>query len=382
MAEEVQLTSSPDHGSVMASERRDRLRARIADDATCLVTTTPASFAYVTGCWIETFSWLPTRRVYAVLSGAGFLVIASTTHRRELDQAGITDVAEYSGDSGSPEQLLFDELGSRGLLDGPLALEFDSLPASVESRIRNLAGSTPMIDATELLRDARMVKDSYELAELHSVGLAVATAGRAAAEQARAGDTERDLGRWIADHALRAGAMDGFLVVTSGPRTVLTHGPPTARPLSEGDVVRIDIIRRAHSGYLGDIAQTFFVGEPSDLQRSVVDALDSGLNAAVEALNPGSPFSDSYRACRSAIAEAGFEMSFGHIGHSIGLELHEHPLITEISSTLCQAGMVVCVEAILEVQSNWYHLERLVEITATKARVLAGASNAAITISI
>ncbi|MFW6075793.1 MAG: M24 family metallopeptidase, partial [Chloroflexota bacterium] len=54
--------------------------------------------------------------------------------------------------------------------------------------------------------------------------------------------------------------------------------------------------------------------------RRMDEAARRGLNAAIDAIGPGVPASDVDRACRSAIADAGFADYFRHrTGYSIGL---------------------------------------------------------------
>jgi Xaa-Pro aminopeptidase len=48
---------------------------------------------------------------------------------------------------------------------------------------------------------------------------------------------------------------------------------------------------------------------------------------------------------RKIIAEAGYGDYFGHgLGHGVGLETHEQPVLNPRSKTVLQAGMVVTLE--------------------------------------
>lgn len=364
----------PDLRRDCLDSRTENVRRYLRDlGAACLVTTTPESFAYSTGCWISTFHWLASRRVYSVITHDSSFVVASTTQSKELTEAGVVqDIAEYAGDSQLPEDVLFRELKSRNLHREPIAVEWEGASPNLKASVNSFHAA---VDCSDSLLELRATKDDLEISELRAAAEAVANASEVAAAGTRAGDTELDLARRISDYALSRGALDGFLVVTSGPRTALTHGVPTRRQLVAGDVVRVDIIRRAASGYLGDIAQTMFVGEPTARQSYVLNTVDDAVAAATRALRPGELLGAAYNAAATAARISGIDMSFGHVGHSIGLALHEPPMITQESVAVCRPGMVFCVEVILGDGGAWYHLERLVHVQAEGSHVIAGAGN-------
>src|SRR5262249_11686740 len=66
---------------------------------------------------------------------------------------------------------------------------------------------------------------------------------------------------------------------------------------------------------------------------------------ALQTLRPGVKAGDVDAAARAVIAEAGFGDYFTHsLGHRLGMQVHQAPLLRPGSEVVLQAGMVVTVE--------------------------------------
>ena len=66
---------------------------------------------------------------------------------------------------------------------------------------------------------------------------------------------------------------------------------------------------------------------------------------ALQALRPGARTGDVDAAARAVIAEAGYGEHFTHsVGHGLGLQVHEAPLLRPGSEAVLEPGMVVTVE--------------------------------------
>jgi len=105
-------------------------------------------------------------------------------------------------------------------------------------------------------------------------------------------------------------------------------------------------------GYVVDGTRTFCVGElPDNLRRAAQVALDI-LQEAEELLRPGTPVRDLFRrASAHAEAEGLLDHFMGSgadrvrfLGHGVGLELDELPVLTGGAPGELEPGMVVAVE--------------------------------------
>ena len=88
-----------------------------------------------------------------------------------------------------------------------------------------------------------------------------------------------------------------------------------------------------------------FVGEPDSQLRAAWDAVRAA-NEAVEAmLRPGVTGKEAHERAEAVLAEGGFAGAMGHgLGHGVGLEIHEEPVLSLRNEEPLVAGNVVTVE--------------------------------------
>jgi Xaa-Pro aminopeptidase len=97
--------------------------------------------------------------------------------------------------------------------------------------------------------------------------------------------------------------------------------------LSRGDLVTVDFGAR-YGGYHADMTRTVAVGEPAAWQREIYALVAAAQWAGVEAATPGADVADVDGAARDLIEEAGHGEHFTHgLGHGVGLEIHEAPIM-------------------------------------------------------
>jgi Xaa-Pro aminopeptidase len=121
------------------------------------------------------------------------------------------------------------------------------------------------------------------------------------------------------------------------------------------------------------------VGGPTARQEAVHDALVDALDAAVAAVEPGRPISGIYEAAAGVVADAGYaeafmgrdQVGFEYVGHAVGLDIDESPLLTPGAETPIEPGMVFAIEPkVLFVDEFGITLEDTVLATDDGARRL------------
>jgi Xaa-Pro aminopeptidase len=97
-------------------------------------------------------------------------------------------------------------------------------------------------------------------------------------------------------------------------------------------------------GYRSDMTRTVFFGEPDAETRRRYEAVRQAQQLAFEAAAPGVIGKAVDQVARDHLQEAGLGEAFSHgLGHGIGLETHEDPLLLGWTRPL-EAGMVVTLE--------------------------------------
>ncbi len=127
------------------------------------------------------------------------------------------------------------------------------------------------------------------------------------------------------------------------------HGPIRANELIVCDIFP----RRVADGYWGDMTRTFLKGKAGDAQKRLVRTVKRGHELGIQAVKPGATcgsvqkvvddffVKEGYKTTRNSGEPEGF---FHAIGHAIGLEVHEEPVLRAKAKPKLKAGMVVTIE--------------------------------------
>lgn len=174
--------------------------------------------------------------------------------------------------------------------------------------------------APGLLDGLRAVKDEEEIELIRKACRITDAAWDAIQPDLRPGATEIGIALRLAELQMDLGAeSQAFCIVASGPNSAYPHHQPTARALTEGDLVKVDFGCTVE-GYGSDLTRTVVLGEPTDLQRTIYDAVHRAQVAGCAAVRDGVTCDEVDRAARSIIEEAGFGERFNHgLGHGVGL---------------------------------------------------------------
>ncbi len=177
-----------------------------------------------------------------------------------------------------------------------------------------------------------------------------------AASQLRAGLTEAEaasLFRSPLSDAARESSIqraDGFAFCMSGANSARAYGAyarSTSKRLREGDLVLVHCNSYA-DGYWTDITRTYCLGQPSERQRSMYEAVLAAREAALGTIRAGARAADVDAAAREVLAARGFGALFRHsTGHGVGfaaIDAGAQPRLHPASPDVLLAGMVCNVE--------------------------------------
>jgi Xaa-Pro aminopeptidase len=230
-----------------------------------------------------------------------------------------------------------------------------------------------LVPTTEAVERLRGVKDEQERRAIASAQAIADDAFEEIVGKLAEGATERQVALDL-EVSMRALGADGVAfdtIVAFGDSSAEPHHHPTDRPLSKGDLVKLDF-GCVVDGYHSDMTRTVAFGEPSGRLREVYEVVRLAQEAGVRAVRAGATCGDVDRATRDPIHEAGYAEQYRHpAGHGVGLEIHERPWLRQGSADPLPEGAIVTVEPGVYLEGEGgVRIEDMVEVTADGGRIV------------
>ncbi len=139
-------------------------------------------------------------------------------------------------------------------------------------------------------------------------------------------------------------------VVCTSVNHVAVHGVPNENSLNEGDTVTVDLTVNLN-GWHADAAWSYLAGKGDPGSRRLIRAAWEATAAGIEAAKAGGRIGDIGQAVERAARRYGCSVLDRFVGHGIGREMHEEPMVlhtgTEGTGIPIVPGMVFTVEPIL-----------------------------------
>jgi Xaa-Pro aminopeptidase len=235
----------------------------------------------------------------------------------------------------------------RVAIESDLRLDsYRALRRSLDELDRPGAGWAKPVEIPGFISRLRAVKDAGEIEALKAAQKITDAAFTHMLGYLRPGLTEREAATELEFFMRRAGA-DGVAfpsIVASGPNSAIPHAVPSGRVFERGDFVLMDFGARLND-YRSDMTRTVVLGEASGQQRAMYEAVLGAQTAVVRALRPGVSGHEAQSIADATLAERGFEGKLIHsLGHGVGIDIHELPVLAPKAEAKLQPGHVVTVE--------------------------------------
>ncbi len=200
------------------------------------------------------------------------------------------------------------------------------------------------IETDGLIEKMREIKDQNEIACIEKACNITDSCFLHIIDYIRPGMSEKDIAIEMQKFIIENGA-DGLAfdtIVASGENSSKPHAMPTNRIIQKGDAIILDFGAK-YKGYCSDMTRTIFIGETTDEEKELYEFV---LNVQTRAFNKYKNNADCMEIATSVQKEL-YSHNFNLIhalGHGVGLEIHEKPVLSTKSNYTLKQDMVVTNE--------------------------------------
>jgi Xaa-Pro aminopeptidase len=270
---------------------------------------------------------------------------------------------------------IVDLMNDHDLSYGQIGVDIDILPAKLYLGLKELVPDAEILDIAGFIRRQRAVKSPYELSFMEEAGRRFDHVLECMRDELHPGMTEYQAymrfaqlllnhhssllirtrmfnmeaeTRYIlcGDSAAKLSAIDSPTAAGTGLSRAFPAGAGS-KQLGTGEPILIDSVF-VHEGYLVDCTRIYAFGELDPIYTRAHDLSKMCHDLFISQAKPGTYIPDLYRMIADLIEEKGMDDVFmggvRFIGHGVGLELDEFPVISERFDDILQEGMAIAFE--------------------------------------
>lgn len=200
------------------------------------------------------------------------------------------------------------------------------------------------------LDELRIRKDKHELSHIGKACHIGDEAFLSIQSHIKPGITERELAdklEWLIRE--KGGTLSFPSIIAFGPNSAIPHHHTGDTTLKEHDIILMDFGVR-YNNYCSDMTRTLFIGDvPQEyvqIYQAVLSAQQKAIVTIQESLKQNTPprASQVDHAAREEIKKHTYTPFSHALGHGIGIDVHEAPILSPRSQQELTTGMVFSIE--------------------------------------
>lgn len=142
---------------------------------------------------------------------------------------------------------------------------------------------------------------------------------------------------------------------------VVCHGIPSKDViLKEGDIVNVDV-STLYRGYYSDSSRMYCIGQVSEEKRKLVEVTKECMELGLTMVKPWNFLGDMAQVVNDHARKNGYSVVVDIGGHGIGLEFHEEPFVSYVTSAgtemLMVPGMVFTIEPMVNMGTSEIYVD-------------------------
>jgi Xaa-Pro aminopeptidase len=321
----------------------------------------PIDVYYFTGTRQNSALWVP--------ADGNPMLLVRKSYSRALKESLIEDTRPFPSSKEFPS-LFSDSVKKFGMT-------FDIVPVQQHNYYAKLLPGRDFVDISGINREIRSVKSAWELDRLRRCGAELCGIFKQVPDFLRAGMRELDLSAEFEMRLRKAGnegfvrmrafnqeLFQGLAVSSSAVEPGFFDGAVTGRGLSSASPhgASLEVIQPntpilldyagVFNGYIIDMTRIFVVG---DLDPELTHAFETALSIQkylVENLKPGAICEELFAKSAEMAEQAGLGRNYmgapgenaRFVGHGVGLELDEFPVLAQGFKSALQQGQTIAIE--------------------------------------
>jgi Xaa-Pro aminopeptidase len=259
-------------------------------------------------------------------------------------EARLRDMVINREPKASALEALVAALEESGLAGRTIGLDESSMNPGYVSQLEQRLPGLKLKPAASVFQEVRKVKTAEEVRRLREAVRVTEVAIGNAVSIAKDGVTEAVMANEFKKSLIDQGARLGFTCLRFGKLAAYAQRPPGSVALRKGDLIWLDV-GCFYQGYPSDLMRTFAFGDPGERARRYYQALLAGQQRGFETVKAGAKAKDVFYATVAAVREAGIPHFRRHnVGHGLGLETYDPPMLAPGDEGILEEGMVINVE--------------------------------------
>ena len=258
-----------------------------------------------------------------------------------------------------------------------IALELDTTPYSTVERLRKIFGDAQVANGSDVLRRCRAVKTPYEIARLNESGVHHVMAYSRIPRIYRGGMTDVELQVEIERVLRNEGCLGQFRIAGGSMELFMGNiltGDNADNPspydfamggagldlslpvgcngsaISPGHTVMVDMCGN-FTGYMTDMTRVYYVGRLDETAAKAHQLSIDIHHRLAKEFHAGCEAKRMYEVAMEMVTAAGMDDYFmghtqkaGFIGHGVGIEVNELPVLAPRSRDVLEEGNVIAIE--------------------------------------
>lgn len=221
-----------------------------------------------------------------------------------------------------------------------------------DERIKEIEGQGHIVPDHTIIKTPQQIEKIKESAKINVAVLDYV------AKHIRAGISTEEINEWVHNLTIEMGGIPATLDYEGFPKSVCTsinnevcHGIPSKNIiLKDGDIINVDCSTELN-GYFSDSSRMFCIGNVSDENRKLVEVAKQSLEEGLKAVKPWGFLGDMGQAVNDYVKSNGYSVVREVGGHGIGLEFHEEPWVSYVTTKgtemLMVPGMIFTIEPMI-----------------------------------